>query len=150
MALRSLTHGAVWAGLLALLGSTLVVGASPQNPPAERTTAAGVYSNAQAERGSSTFASRCTGCHTNRSFSGQPFMTTWKGATLFELLDFLTQSMPEDAPGSLTRDEYVQVIAYLLKQNQMPAGETDLPADPEALKKIRLAAGLRAAPSHEP
>jgi hypothetical protein len=30
------------------------------------------------------------------------------------------------------------VVAYLLKINGVPAGETDLPADAEAMKKIRI------------
>jgi hypothetical protein len=30
----------------------------------------------------------------------------------------------------------VDVIAYLLKINALPAGKDDLPADPELLKKI--------------
>jgi hypothetical protein len=46
--------------------------------------------------------------------------------------------MPEDAPGSLSADEYVRVIAYLLEMNDMPAGTTDLPVDEAALRLIRI------------
>ena len=31
-----------------------------------------------------------------------------------ELFDFISESMPQDAPGSLTDREYLQVLAYLL------------------------------------
>ena len=41
-------------------------------------------------------------------------------------------------PASLTPAEYAQVVAYLLKINDVPAGEHELPPDSEALKKIRI------------
>jgi hypothetical protein len=46
--------------------------------------------------------------------------------------------MPKQDPGTLTPKEVAQVIAYILKQNRMPAGSTELPTDPAMLKKIRI------------
>jgi hypothetical protein len=46
--------------------------------------------------------------------------------------------MPKSAPGTLTRREYTQVTAYLLKMNGMPAGAGELPADSMALTRIRI------------
>ena len=48
--------------------------------------------------------------------------------------------MPADAPGSLKPAEIADIIAFILKKDSMPAGETDLPSDPSALKAIKLVA----------
>jgi hypothetical protein len=46
--------------------------------------------------------------------------------------------MPQNEPGSLTPEEYILVVAYLLRMNGLPAGETELPADPAALQDVRI------------
>jgi hypothetical protein len=46
--------------------------------------------------------------------------------------------MPKNDPATLTPEESAQVIAYLLKINGVPSGETELSADAAALKKIRI------------
>ena len=43
--------------------------------------------------------------------------------------------MPENNPGSLTDQEYVDVIAYMLSFNGMPAGDDELPPDPQSLAR---------------
>ena len=47
--------------------------------------------------------------------------------------------MPQYAPGSLSRPETADVVAYILSGNRIPAGETDLPHDLDALSDIRFA-----------
>jgi mono/diheme cytochrome c family protein len=118
-----------------LAGSTLAAQAGGQTPA--QTTLDGVYTSAQAARGDTTFASRCTGCHTAASFRAGTFLT-WADAPVSELFAYLRDTMPEDAPGSLTPAEYADVIAFLLKTNDLPAGETALPADRAALAKITI------------
>ena len=44
--------------------------------------------------------------------------------------------MPEDNPGSLTDEEYVDVIAYMLSVGGMPAGEADLRPDLGRLARV--------------
>ena len=48
----------------------------------------------------------------------------------------LTDTMPKDTPGSLEPKDRVDVIAYLLKINDVAMGATELPNDVEELKKI--------------
>ena len=48
--------------------------------------------------------------------------------------------MPLDNPGRLSRQQNADVIAFVLKANDWPAGATELPADSAALKQIRIAA----------
>lgn len=82
------------------------------------------------------FGSLCTGCHNIGSQSGVTFAKKWNGVLVSELYAVLADQMPKDDPGSLTVKERIDVIAYLLKLNELPAGKDDLPADPELLKKI--------------
>jgi hypothetical protein len=51
--------------------------------------------------------------------------------------------MPKNEPGSLQADEYVDVTAYLLKLNELPAGTDPMPADTVALKRVRIEVGKR-------
>ena len=48
--------------------------------------------------------------------------------------------MPEDGPGRLTDEEYVDVVAYLLDANSYPAGDQELPAEKVALDAIMIVA----------
>jgi len=95
-----------------------------------------VYTEAQATRGKDIFSSICTSCHNISSQSGTAFSKRWNGALVSELFGVMTDTMPKDDPGSLPEKDRTDVIAYLLKINGMPAGTTELSADPEALKKI--------------
>lgn len=104
----------------------------------ERSTLTGVYTAAQASRGADTFAGMCQGCHTPASHASVAFINAWRDKPLLELFRFLRESMPKSDPGTLTAEEYAQVIAYLLKLNGMPAGAEELAADSAILKTIRF------------
>jgi len=103
-----------------------------------RSTATGVYSEAQAARGQETFAGICTGCHVPASHTGPTFTSSWGNRLVSELFLYLLESMPKTDPGSLSPRQYADVVAYLLKLNGMPAGRTDLSADPAVLKAITI------------
>ena len=101
-----------------------------------RKASTGVYAEAQATRGKDIFGSICSSCHNIGSQSGATFAKKWNGVLLSELSRVIEETMPKDDPGLLTAQERTDVIAYLLKINDLPAGATDLAADPELLKKI--------------
>ena len=96
----------------------------------------GVYTAAQADRGVAIFKSKCASCHAPNRFTDDLFYTSFAGKPLWEMFDVISDSMPEDDPGSLKKEEYADVIAYLLKLNNFPAGLTELPTDREALSAI--------------
>ena len=125
-------------GLLWVVACLNVQGPVQSSGSVQGSTAAstGVYTEAQAARGKDIFASICGGCHNISSQSGTPFAKRWNGVAVSELLGVLTETMPKDDPGSLAPNERIDVIAYLLKINGLAAGTVQLPADPEALKKI--------------
>ena len=122
----------LWAGGVLLL---LLVPLAAQE---KRSVKAGVYTAAQADRGQSLYRSKCASCHAPNRFTDDLFYTSFAGKPLWEMFDVISDSMPEDNPGSLKKEEYADVIAYLLKLNNFPAGESDLPIDKDALSAILM------------
>jgi len=98
----------------------------------------GVYTAAQAERGEAVFKSRCASCHTPGYFTDDNFYTNYADKPLWQLFDVVSDSMPEDDPGSLKIEQYADVIAFLLKLNKFPAGQSDLPIDKDSLSEILM------------
>ena len=103
----------------------------------ERTVNDGVYTTAQATRGRAAYRAQCAACHATNLFGGEMapglkgsgFVGGWSGATLWELADFTNATMPQDAPGRLTAQELNDVIAYILQENDYPAGSEELAMD---------------------
>ena len=63
-------------------------------------------------------------------------MANWDGLSIGDLTDRIRVSMPADRPGLLSRQENVDVVAYILRYDQFPAGKEELPRDVQALKQI--------------
>ena len=102
----------------------------------KKSVKAGVYTAAQADRGLALYRTKCASCHAPNRFTDDLFYTSFAGKPLWEMFDVISDSMPEDNPGSLKKEEYADVIAYLLKLNNFPAGQSDLPADRDVLSAI--------------
>jgi mono/diheme cytochrome c family protein len=111
---------------------------------AQKSALDGVYTDDQAKRGKAQYNTSCSSCHMeDLSGSGQAlplagdaFMDVWEGHPVADLLDIIQSTMPQDKPGSLTPDQAVDVISFLLQSNQFPAGKEELKNDPEMLKNI--------------
>ena len=107
-----------------------------------------VFSLAQAGRGESTYKNSCATCHGDSlagvndapPLTGTPFHKNWDGNALSMLFNRISNDMPSDNPGSLTKPQVAELIAYLLKYNGYPAGNNDLPAAPESLSQVRFTA----------
>jgi mono/diheme cytochrome c family protein len=112
--------------LLTLAGISFAASALGAGAAATRSTRDGVYSTAQAERGEKTYKAKCGNCHMPDQYSGYVFMQSWTGQTIFALYDNIRTTMPKDNPGSLKPQDYADIIAYLLKINRLPSGDTDL------------------------
>lgn len=89
-------------------------------------------------RGQDVFLALCKNCHTPESHTSEAFVTKWNGKQLSELLQYIRDQMPKNEPGSLRAEEYADVLAYVLRLNQMPAGDADLPAEVNDVKSIRI------------
>ena len=57
---------------------------------------------------------------------------------MLDLFTLVQKSMPQDNPGSLEPQEYVDVLAFVLRSNQLPAGTSELSAEADQLKVIRI------------
>ncbi len=108
--------------------------------PAPDATLAGIYSEEQAERGQGTFRSVCGECHYSREFRDDQFKFSWRRRSVADLFQHIAETMPENAPGSLSSRQYADLVAYILKLNGIPAGTEDLPTDADALDAYTLAA----------
>jgi S-disulfanyl-L-cysteine oxidoreductase SoxD len=105
----------------------------------------GIYGAGQAERGERYFAKVCIECHETFEFSARQFDKAWVGKTAFDFVDLVKTTMPDDKPGTLKREDIIDVLAYILKLNAYPAGP-DLPDDDEKLRTIQIDARPAAAP----
>lgn len=108
-----------------------------------QTKAPGGYTSAQASQGASVYAQSCANCHggslqgeAGPPLIGQTFETAYGGGTAAQLYDFISRQMPQDAPGSLSQTQYLDVTAYVLAQNGVPAGSTALGIG--SLTQVRL------------
>ena len=61
-----------------------------------------------------------------------------EGVTVGDLFERTRVSMPHDRPGTLTRQQTADVLAYVFSANKFPAGKTELARQPELLKQIRF------------
>ena len=69
---------------------------------------------------------------------GKDFIKSWYGKSAGDLLDRIIKTMPTDDPGSLSHRQYADITAYILNQNEFPAGAKDLDSSPAASKDIRI------------
>jgi mono/diheme cytochrome c family protein len=129
----------LWLPGLALAMFWSTGDAAAQTKPAVRTTRSGVFSREQASRGADVYAGYCKSCHTAQTHTGATFSAHWKGRPLSDLYVFIRDRMPKNEPASLSAEEYVDVLAYVLQMNRMPAGLKDLPPDSTLLSAIRIA-----------
>ena len=97
-----------------------------------------VFSVIQVERGTKTYEEACGECHMPEQFTDSSFMIAWQGQTVFDLFDLIKKTMPYERPSSLRNRVYVDILAYLLNLNGVPAGSTDMPSSSRILKQIRI------------
>lgn len=106
-----------------------------------------LYTAAQASAGGAVFAQQCATCHgaqlegvAGPALKGVAFhqMAAAQSLNAQSLLTVVSQSMPQDNPGSLTQDQYDAVVAFILQQNGYPAGTAALAATSPNLKDLNL------------
>lgn len=106
----------------------------------------GVYTPEQAKRGEEVYVTHCSTCHGAKlegvedapSLTGKSFLDGWDGLTLGALFEKVRKKMPRDNPGQLSRQQYLDVVAYVLSANKIPEGKAELPQELESLRLIRI------------
>jgi S-disulfanyl-L-cysteine oxidoreductase SoxD len=125
---RKVHNSAMRTLTLALLAALFVSAAAAQAPP---TVWDGVYTAEQAKRGSGLYQTHCAACHGDSlmggeaapALAGDTFNSTWDGVTLGDLFERIRQTMPQTAPGSLSRAQNSDIIAFILSSGRFPAGD---------------------------
>lgn len=111
-----------------------------------KSASAGVYAAEQATKGEAIYKEQCAACHGDNlegsgpmpPLAGNDFLANWKGKTLGDLFEKVQTTMPATAPGTLTADQTVQTLAFMLKAGKYPAGTAPLEGKMEALLPIAI------------
>lgn len=133
--------------LTLLVGACLVGGAGAPRvlgQPAEAPSVlAGAYTEEQALRGRALYYEHCLLCHGETMagvdkappLAGPQFGSTWKDAPLAALVARIL-TMPPEKPGSLSREESVDILTYMLWYNGLPLGDVPLGAGQDVLGRM--------------
>jgi S-disulfanyl-L-cysteine oxidoreductase SoxD len=106
----------------------------------------GLYTADQAHSGETMYKAQCTSCHGDAldgvgpypPLSGDDFLSKYQGQPALNLYNMIQKLMPATAPGTLTRPQAADLLAYILNFNKFPTGKTEFPNDEDALKKLTL------------
>lgn len=132
------------AGVLAAISvfSLVLLSASGSAHAAQ---AASYYTPKQAAEGAGLYSAHCSECHganlagqAGPALAGPAFKSSlqFSKMTAAQLFDFVSQQMPANAPGSLSKTDYLNLIAYILHKNGYPAGNK--PLSPKRVAKLKL------------
>jgi mono/diheme cytochrome c family protein len=98
-----------------------------------RSVADGVYTAEQAQRGAALYKAQCVSCHGEKlegvvgpMLAGEGFAAAWGGRSLAELVDKIQNTMPLQAPGSLTRPQAIDITAHMLQVGSFKPGSAAL------------------------
>ena len=140
----------------------VVSGFSRTYAQAPRSVKSGVYTGDQALRGRDHYRKRCILCHLDNgqgqqaapeivgqsleregdaeapAIAGAEFLKKWNGQTARALYDKMASTMPPGGTGSLSAQEYADVLAHLFELSKLPAGQQELPAAKDQLDLIRI------------
>lgn len=106
----------------------------------------GAYTTAQAARGKTAYSNNCARCHGSSlegndeipALASAHLMVDFDGQTAGDLVHRIQTTMPMDAPGTLNMATVTDIAAFILQSNGLPAGNTELPADPSAQTLIHF------------
>ena len=131
-------------GVLACGTAGMVRGVSAQ----EKSQWDGVFSDEQAKRGEPLYAQYCSSCHGPDLAGGEmapglvggDFAANWNDLSLGQLFDRIRTSMPQNNPGSLSRQQNADILSFILLKGSAPAGTAELPTQSEVLNTIKYVA----------
>jgi alcohol dehydrogenase (cytochrome c) len=109
-------------GAIAAFGIALAAAQQPTTPAP--------FTAEQANAGRATYQSICAGCHlpdlkgSNEAtpLAGRNFVNTWRDRTTADLFTRIHTTMPSSTPGSLSEQEAINLVAYILQENGASAG----------------------------
>jgi mono/diheme cytochrome c family protein len=93
------------------------------------------YSQEQVAEGQQVFNAHCSQCHgadlqgqSGPALAGPQFKSSLEYSKMSakQLFDFMSKQMPYNDPGSLSKDKYLEALAYILSKNNYPASHDKL------------------------
>lgn len=118
-----------------LLVSAIFVGLSSTGwAQTDQNTSAASYLPSQAEQGRRLYQAECAACHLPSlqgefeapALLGVNFSTRWGSQPARSFLESLRSTMPPQAPGSLSDEDYASVAAFILSANAITPGSSAL------------------------
>lgn len=113
--------------------------------PAAGGKAAALYADTQATAGQQAYADHCALCHGKQlegmagpGLKSKFFLPEDPSHSLGDVFTIVSDNMPATEPGSLSKQQYVQIMAFLLKENGYPAGPTELTFDSAKASTVKL------------
>ena len=105
----------------------------------------GVYTSTQSERGADVYLRVCAECHGDDlegrerapALAGAAFGQRWDGATLKKLFERMEEMPPDDPAARLAPTQYIDLLAFVLSANNVPAGTAPLVVDKDVLAAIK-------------
>jgi alcohol dehydrogenase (cytochrome c) len=89
----------------------------------------GWFISEQTAKGRFEYAQKCSVCHGAQlqgtgapALRGTEFVAQWNGKKLAEFYEYVHKNMPLGVGASLPSQEYADIVAYILAQNGLPAG----------------------------
>jgi PQQ-dependent dehydrogenase (methanol/ethanol family) len=93
----------------------------------------GFFSSAQLSQGRWEYSQKCSVCHGAQlqgggapALKGSEFSALWNGKTLKDFYDYVQANMPLGQGAALKGQEYADIVAYILAQVGLPAGNEKL------------------------
>jgi len=117
---------------------------------AQTSTREGVYTEAQAIAGGALYLRSCVECHgiTLAGGEGGPglvggeFWNQWQDQSLAAFYQITASTMPVNNPNGFSAEQYADLVAFMLQQNGLPAGEQNLPSSAGDLVAITMQPSL--------
>ena len=139
-------HARFWRMAAGVLLSVVALGSTAQ------TTREGVYTEEQAVAGGALYLRSCVECHgitlsggeAGPALVGGAFWQQWENQSLAAFYQITASTMPVNNPNGFSAEQYANLVAFMLQQNGLPAGEEALPNTAGELVAITMQ------PSEEP
>jgi mono/diheme cytochrome c family protein len=129
-------------GVLILVSDSSAKSKSKHKVPA-------LYTEDQAAKGALAYFQNCAMCHgplldgqssgySGPALKGPEFADPSYDFHLSDIFNFVAKLMPAATPGSLTHEQDVEIMAFILKQNGYPAGSNELVYEDAEKSKVPI------------
>jgi len=98
----------------------------------------GVFTAEQAKRGDDAYQASCSACHGSDlhatdpeavDLTGPAIRAKWNGKTLQDRFEAIRDTMPPGNANTLGDKTYMDILAFILQSNEIPAGNQELTSE---------------------